>query len=1180
MSAPLLAALRQHPLMLAGVAFFTVALPVVAVVIPLFAGAAVDGKEGAIGGLLLATTARFAVQGCRRFLSGTLSIRVQHSLRMAVMRRLQSIDAAEASRLSTGQLVSRSISDLGQIQSMLAMFPVVLSGFVEVLLISVVLVWMSPPIAVLMLAHIPVMFLIAARSRRRLYPATWLAQQQQADIASHIEQSVTGVRVVKNFAQQPAMISRFDGLARVLYGLRMRVGRLTAIFQSALSSIPNAMLVATIVLGGWLALRGDLSLGEFLAAATYVTLLARLIRMTASMLVTVFLARAAVRRVEEIMDLPVRPQPAADNSKRPALGLRGHIPARTPTDAPLHIDIPAGSHAVISGPAASGKSFVARALAGLDSAASSDLSVVLPDATTRPLLDLPEPQRPVVVLDEPFLYSATIAENIRLGLDASDSEVMDAARIACADEFIDRIGGLGTVVGERGLTLSGGQRQRIALARAVLRRPSVLILDDATSAIDAATERRILDNLGEVAGDMTVISISHRLEDGALPPGAPADTILIDLPTPPRQELWPDNPPKPLTNQAEPPAGVDGLKDGLEVPTVADYTAPFSIRSLISLVPGLLAAVVATLLVTVIADVTLPSFIRHALDDGVAQGDQSVVNRTALIALLIVAVSWIALSLNTVLTMRAGERLLYALRLRSFRHLNRLDMGWYETQSSGQIMTRLTTDIDSLSNFLQSGLSQFIVSVTVLLGVLGMLVYTDLTLTGITALFLPVIAVAAWVFKRVSSRLYSEARSQVSQVNSTFQESITGLVTAQAYGYAPALFQRLEAESLEYRRLRTKAQAAVSVFFPGINWLTDLAQASILALGASLVASGQTTQGAVVAFSLYLTVFFTPVQQLSQIFDAFQQAKVGLDRIGIFLRTQPGVPTRGTANTPASVGSPAIVFDDVAFAYGLSTDASTPTGTGAKANGTPHSEHAPVKSPVVELSARFEGTTALVGATGAGKSTIAKLISRWYDPQQGQILADFSPEIEGDDTQRNGTRAVNIADVDLQAWRRTVGTVPQEPHLFPTTVAENIAFGKPDATRAEIERAVTAIGGEEIIATIPGGYLAPVAEQGQGLSAGQRQIIALARAELIQPAVMVLDEATATLPADVERTVVQAIAQAASGRTAIIIAHRLSTAARADRIVVLDHGRIVESGTHHELLNSGGYYARLWKHQM
>ncbi|RAV34848.1 ABC transporter ATP-binding protein [Corynebacterium heidelbergense] len=1149
----------QRPALLGTVALLAVIVPVFAVALPAFAGGAVDGQRGAIAGLIIAASARFLTHGLRRYLAGTLSLHIQHDLRMRVLQALQRLDAAAANRVRVGQVVSRTISDLSSIQSMVALVPLLASSAVEIALIFAALVWISVPIAVIVAVQVPIVAAVAVISRRKLYAATWFAQQASADIASQVEETVTGVRVVKAFAQERREIATFTQRARALFAERMRVGRLTAHSQPSLGAIPNVALVVTIVVGGWLATQGVITIGEFLATSTYIALLARLTRMTSRMLVSVYLSRSAVDRVVELMTTAPRPEGTV-RLDGAAYGVRGTVGDR------LEVDIRPGETVAFTGPAGSGKTYLAQALAGVDVAAARDLRVVpgqgagvassAPGITaaeaTAPgiaLLDVVQENRPTVVLDEAFLYSTSIAENIRCGYPATDAQVRHAAQIACAVDFIEQLGGFDTVVGERGLTLSGGQRQRIAIARAVVRNPCFLILDDATSAIDAATEARIVANLRAERGkgDLTTVIFSHRPSTLAL-----AERV-IPLPAPPTAELWPDVAPEaPATGANPPPKALTlTLPPAAEPPRISQYTAPFGLASLMRMIPGLLAAVVVTLLLTVLADVGLPSFVRHAIDAGVAHGDMTIVWWTAAAALVVVVVSWGAQVANTILTTRAGERLLYALRVRTYRHLNSLGMDWFEANASGRIMTRMTTDIDTLSSFLQTGLSQAIVSFSVLVGVLAMLVVTDLRLTAVVAVFVPLIAVASWQFRRVSARLYRAARAQVSTVNASFQEAMTGLVTGQAYGYAPAVEQRIRRDSAEYRRLRCRAQAAVSVFFPGISWLTELAQAAVLATGTDMIAHGQVSQGAVVAFSLYLTQFFGPVQQLSQIYDSFQQANVSLGRIGELLGERPSITSPPTAtNAPGSVVPPLtgsagpVRLDAVSFAYGR--------GNRGPVDSAEHDLRA--------VSVNFTGTTAVVGHTGAGKSTLLKLIDRWYDPTAGEIRYRDQP----------------ITAIPVQTWRRSIGYVPQEAHLFRGDVASNIAYGLPEATPEQIEDAVRRIGGIGVLSSIPGGFRAPVTERGTELSAGQRQIIALARAELLDPQVLLLDEATATLSEEVEHTVVAATKATAAGRTAIIVAHRLTTAQSADRIVVMKHGEIVEIGSHCELLEQGGPYAELW----
>lgn len=1139
---------QHHRWLFVAVVVFSVLLPTIELLLPLLAGASVDGNTRAIGLLVAVACARFVTQSLRRFFAGTFSVRIQHSLRTRMFRAIQSVDEQGARSFGTGQVISRTITDLTKVQGTVAMFPLMASSMLELVLIFAVVLWISPPIAGIVAVQIPLLFAVAYVSRTRLYGPSLASQQQAAVIAEQVERTISGVQVMKSFAQEPREVARYRRESSRQYVIHMRVSKLSAVFQPALSALPNVALVAAIALGGWLAMRGAISVGDFLAVSTFITMLAHLARMAAGMLVNVHVTQPCADRIFEIIDTPARP--TGTTPARGPLGFIGRVPA-APGQPPVHLDISPSSTTLVEGPVASGKTRLAHALAGLNSDDAADIRVVVgTEAGTIPLLDVQEADRPALVMDDAFLYSGTIRENILLGHPASDEEVWEAARLACADRFITEAGGLDTVVGERGITLSGGQRQRIAIARVLLRGPQTIIFDDATSAIDQATEAQILANLRGAISDPTVIYISHRADGGFRDPDQ-----TITLPA-----ACPDRAPK-ADSVAADEHGADTSDYPATEPRIADLKhasgdrdGTFRLRTLFSMVPGLIATVVVTLLLSSAADIALPTFIRHAIDGGIAGNDMGALWATCTAALLVVLLSWGAQVANTILTTLTGERLIFALRNKLFRHLTGMDLLWFHRQSSGRIMTRLTTDIDSLSNFLQSGLSQTIASATLAIGIIAMLVTTDLTLAGIVALFLPVIVVATVVFRIISRRLYTRARSQISQVNATFQEALTGLPTGQAFGYGSALQHQLEGESHEYLRLRTHSQLAVSLYFPGINLLTQLAQAAVLGTGGALIADGQTTEGALVAFSLYLTMLFGPIQQLSQVFDQFQQASVSASRIRELLSERPAIPAPANATKPAFGKGPAIRCEGVIYKYSNKND----------------SEDGNNGEPTLDIDHTFRGTTAVVGATGAGKTTLLRLVNRFMDPTEGTVRA-------------NG---VDIREFDVRCWRRCIGTVPQEPQLFTGTVAENIAYGAEyrsagtDQTghphRPDVQAAVERIGGERILQTIPGGLEAHITPGASSLSAGQRHMIALARAEYIRPAIMLLDEATANISDDEEVQIVEAINRVTRDRTALIVAHRLRTAARADTIVVMDHGRIVEIGEHNKLLQNGGAYAKLW----
>ncbi len=561
---------------------------------------------------------------------------------------------------------------------------------------------------------------------------------------------------------------------------------------------------------------------------------------------------------------------------------------------------------------------------------------------------------------------------------------------------------------------------------------------------------------------------------------------------------------------------------------LARLTRPYKRRTALSAVSLLLATATA---------LAPPFLAKYALDDALHSHDFNF--------LLVIVAGFLAAGLaywgmsyvQTYLTGWVGERMLADLRIELFAHLQRLSLGFYERNRAGVLISRITNDVEALDQLVTDGVSSLVQNTLTLVGTAIILFVLDWRLALATLAVIPLMSIATAIFRVRSTRAYRAVRERLGLVTATLAEDIAGMRVVQAFTRESANIERFQEINGRYRESNHQTVVLNGLYFPFVDLLSSVALAVVVGYGGHLYFGGQATIGTLFAFMLYVQNFFDPVQQLSQLYNTFLSATAALDKITELLDEEPQVRDHAEARELAHIEGH-VQFDHVRFGYGTGADVlhdldlDVPAGT----------------------------TVALVGHTGAGKSTIAKLLARFYEPRDGRILID----------------GLDLNEVTQSSLRRQLGVVPQEGFLFAGTVAENIAFGKPDATAEQIVRAAQTVGANDFILRLEDGYETQLGERGSRLSLGQRQLIAFARALLADPRILILDEATSSVDIGTERKIEQALRVLLAERTAFIIAHRLSTIRDADLIVVLEHGRVVEQGSHEELLARRGLYTSLY----
>lgn len=1083
----------------------------------------------------------FIVGFATRQLTARIGYQLEYDLRAWLYSRVQWADLRMSQQMATGQLVTRSMTDLKMVQRIIQFLPSIVTLAPATIALLVYLAYLSPPLAVIAFLALPLNLWFLSKFRVRLWGLSWAELNERAEVATAIDEPVRGVRVMRAFGREEHERERLGATALRAYRYSMTRVRLLARYDILLKAVPLLINALVLVAGAQLIAADQLSVGVFLVTfqvAGYVIAIAQIFDELAS---SWQFLRTAQSRLAEVLSLGNRPtegRPAASRFESVELRDAGVSFEGTPVIDRLSFEARPGQLVVVNGPPGSGKTTLAGLVGGLVEPTSGE---VLLDGRPLGELDVTTIRTMVrVVAEDPVLFSGSLRQNLDLGAAwmVSDDEINASLYAAGADDIVaGMIDGLSTHVGDRGLTLSGGQRQRLALARALVARPRVIVLDDALSAVNPSHEMEIIRRVAEFLPEAAIVAITRRPG-----PASMADTV-VHLGRPAVTD-----PPGPAAAHEQPGTGevaselmdvVHSLEVSEEVPIVSDaqcrVDAMPRVRWLVGITLFTLFAVLILLVVNSLAGLG-PEILFAEATDSAVDGETSAIYGIGLAVVAVGVVFAVSGYFVRVLSMKVAQSIGYLLRRRIFHRLTKLGIDFYDRELPGEVTTRVVNDLDTILDFVGERLFRFISSLgRFTVGIVVVIVLVpQLTpvIIGITALILALTAAQLYL----GMRAFNRARDDLGRTVATFEEHFAGRSELRGCGAVDKANRRFVEDAWELRQSRRWATSIANLYSELVAFITHVGGALILWGAGHEVLAGTVAVGTALSARLVAQQALQPLSYMSSIYTELLEARVSWHRLAEPFDT-PILPAERPGATEAGPLDGDVTFESVAFAY-------------------PHTTR-PVLDEI-SFTLPSGAVTCLVGFTGAGKSSITKLLARIYDPTAGRVLAG----------------GVDIADYESRSYRRRLGIVPQDAFLFKGTIGSNIAYSRPDASLDEIDRAVRAIGAHDVLTALEGGYEHSVDEEARNLTAAQRQLVALARVWLARPDILVLDEATSSLDGPMEDRVLEAIR--ALGVTTLTVTHRQNVAEHSDLAIVLEAGRVVEIGPPDELIGTGSAYDRLW----